>query len=99
MELVAQALIELDVAHAIGAGRYERTPERLTHPKPRPRASPVDQGLHPGFDQRVADFTGRPIADAFPYHAGTVGELPPSRSSPTATVGSSGNRSPLARVP
>ena len=31
MQLVAQALIELEAAQAIGAGRYERSPERLTH--------------------------------------------------------------------
>jgi hypothetical protein len=31
MELVAQALIELEAAEAIGAGRYERSAERLTH--------------------------------------------------------------------
>jgi ketosteroid isomerase-like protein len=31
MELVAQALIELEAAQAIGAGRYERSPERATH--------------------------------------------------------------------
>ena len=31
MQPVAQALIELEAARAIGAGRYERTPERLTH--------------------------------------------------------------------
>ena len=31
MQLVAQALIELEAAQAIGAGRYERTAERVTH--------------------------------------------------------------------
>jgi putative transposase len=31
MELVAQALIDLEAAQAIGAGRYERSPERTTH--------------------------------------------------------------------
>ena len=31
MQLVAQALIELEAAQQIGAGRYERSPERLTH--------------------------------------------------------------------
>lgn len=31
MALVLQELIELEAAQAIGAGRYERTDERLTH--------------------------------------------------------------------
>jgi len=31
MQLVAQALIELEAAQAIGAGRYERTEQRMTH--------------------------------------------------------------------
>jgi transposase-like protein len=31
MQLVAQALIELEAAQAVGAGRYERTPQRMTH--------------------------------------------------------------------
>jgi putative transposase len=31
MQLVAQALIELEAAQVIGAGPYERSPERTTH--------------------------------------------------------------------
>ena len=31
MQLVLQALIDLEASEAIGAGRYERTPERVTH--------------------------------------------------------------------
>jgi transposase-like protein len=31
VRLVAQELIELEAAQAVGAGRYERTPERTTH--------------------------------------------------------------------
>ena len=31
MQLVAQSLIELEAAQRIGAGPYERSPERLTH--------------------------------------------------------------------
>ena len=31
MQLVALTLIEPAAAQAIGAGRYERTPERITH--------------------------------------------------------------------
>jgi hypothetical protein len=31
MQLMAQALIDLEAAQQIGAGRYERSPERLTH--------------------------------------------------------------------
>lgn len=31
MQLIAQALIELEAAQAIGAGPYERSAERITH--------------------------------------------------------------------
>jgi transposase-like protein len=134
MQLVAQALIELEATQQIGAGRYERTPERATHrngardrllstkagdlelriPKLRQgsfypslleprrridralwavvmeayvhgvstrkvddlvRALGIDQGVSKSevsricaeLDEQVAQFTGRPISDAFPY--------------------------------
>ena len=31
MQLLLQALIDLEATEAIGAGRYERSPERVTH--------------------------------------------------------------------
>jgi len=134
MQLVAQALIELEAAQQIGAGRYERSPERLTHrngarerlfstkagdlelrvPKLRSgsfypslleprrridralwavvmeayvhgvstrkvddlvRTLGIDAGISKSevsricaeLDEQVAEFTGRPISDAFAY--------------------------------
>lgn len=42
MQLLAQALIDLEATQAIGAGRYERSPERLSHcngARERPRST------------------------------------------------------------
>ena len=76
LQLVLQALIELEAAQAIGALPYQRSPERTTHRNGAPRAPALDQGRRPGAaDPQAALGLVLPLAaGAAPAHRpGPVG--------------------------